>query len=102
MAEKANEYIALLSGSVFKMNKFDMLFIQRLAGLCVAAFILIAAYKFQKEIPTVGATGEAVNIGGGFYPTAIVLWIFWIITIGIAGLFILYALRPDYRDQDND
>lgn len=84
------------------MNKFDMLFIQRLAALCLSAFILITAYKFQKEIPTVGATGEAVNIGGDFYPTAIVLWIFWIISISISGFFILYALRPVGKVHDDE
>lgn len=71
-----------------------MLLIQRVVGFLFGVFIILTGYIFQKDIPTVGATGEAVNIGGDFYPTSLVLWLFWIITIGVAGIYILYALRP--------
>jgi hypothetical protein len=71
-----------------------MLLVQRVVSFLFSVFILFAGYKFQKGVPTVGATGEAVNIGGNFYPTSLVLWFFWIITIGIAGIYFLYALRP--------
>ncbi len=71
-----------------------MLLVQRVVSFLFGVFILFAGYQFQKGLPTVGATGEAVNIGGNFYPTSLVLWFFWIITIGIAGIYFLYALRP--------
>lgn len=78
-----------------------MLLIQRIAGFVFAFIILLIGYKFQMDIPKVGATGEAVNIGGNFYPTSLVLWFFWIITIGIAGIFFLYAVRPvDKSDKE--
>lgn len=76
-----------------------MLLIQRVVGLIIGVSLLLAGYKFQKDIPVVGATGEAVNIGGNFYPTSIVLWLLWIITIGIAGIYVLYSLRP-VKDRD--
>lgn len=79
-----------------------MLLIQRVVGFLLGVFILLAGYKFQKDIPTVGATGEAVNIGGNFYPTSLVLWIFWLITIGIAGIYLLYALRPVHESDRKD
>lgn len=71
-----------------------MLLVQRVVGLIIGVLLLLAGYKFQKDIPLVGATGEAVNIGGNFYPTGIVLWSLWIVTISIAGIFVLYSLRP--------
>ena len=79
-----------------------MLLIQRVVGFLFGVFILLAGYKFQEDIPTVGATGEAVNIGGKFYPTSLVLWLFWLITISIAGIYILYALRPIGDDNKKD
>ena len=79
-----------------------MLLIQRVVGFLLGVFILLAGYKFQKDIPTVGATGEAVNIGGNFYPTSLVLWIFWLITISIAGIYLLYALRPVHESDGKD
>lgn len=71
-----------------------MLLVQRVVSFLFGVFILVAGYQFQKDVPTVGATGEAVNIGGTFYPTSLVLWFFWIITIGIAGIYFLYSVRP--------
>ncbi len=79
-----------------------MLLIQRVVGFLLSVFMLLAGYKFQKDIPTVGATGEAVNIGGNFYPTSLVLWFFWVITISLAGIYILYALRPISENNKPD
>lgn len=71
-----------------------MLLVQRVVSFLFGVLILVTGYQFQKGVPTVGATGEAVNIGGTFYPTSLVLWFFWIITIGIAGIYFLYSVRP--------
>lgn len=79
-----------------------MLLIQRVVGFLFGVFILLAGYTFQKDIPTVGATGEAVNIGGNFYPTSLVLWFLWIITISIAGIYFLHALRPISESDKKD
>lgn len=78
-----------------------MLLIQRVASFLFGVFIIFAGYKFHEDIPMVGATGEAVNIGGNFYPTSLVLWTFWVITLGIAGIYILYALRPVSENGKN-
>jgi len=45
-------------------------------------------------IPTIGATGEGVNLGGNLYPTDLVLWIMWLVNITVAGIFLIYATRP--------
>lgn len=74
--------------------------IQRVVSFLFGVFIIIVGYHFHDGIPKVGATGEAVNIGGKFYPTSLVLWIFWIVTLGVAGLYFLYALRP-IKENDN-
>ena len=79
-----------------------MLLIQRVVGILFGVFLLFAGYEFQKDIPTVGATGEAVNIGGNFYPTNLVLWFFWLITITVAGIYLLYSLRPISEDDKKD
>ena len=49
---------------------------------------------FHRNIPVVGAVGEAVNIGGKFYPTDLVLWFMWLLTITLAGAFLVVATRP--------
>lgn len=71
-----------------------MLLIQRVVSFLIGVILLLAGYNFQREIPVVGATGEAVNIGGNFYPTSIVIWLLWILTLGIAGIYLLYSIRP--------
>jgi len=76
--------------------------IQRVVSFLFGVFIIVAGYHFHDGIPKVGATGEAVNIGGKFYPTSLVLWIFWIITLGVAGLYFLYALRPVRENTKQD
>lgn len=70
-----------------------MYLVQRLVSAMIGISILILGYRFQSDIPTIGATGEAVNIGGNLYPTSLVLWFFWLVTISISGLYLLFALK---------
>jgi hypothetical protein len=64
-------------------------------GVCIlagASLIMLGLY-FQRSMPTVGAVGEAVSIGGRFYPTALVLWLMWLLTIPTSGAFLVRGLR---------
>jgi uncharacterized membrane protein len=68
--------------------------VERFIGLIIGLFIVAVGVYFSRDLPTVGATGEAMSIGGNFYPTGLVMWFFWTLTLSLSGVFILYALRP--------
>ena len=76
-----------------------MFIIQRVVSFIFGVFIIFVGYKFHEDIPKVGATGEAVNIGGNFYPTSLVLWTFWVITgvvVYTLGLMLILYFRVPY------
>jgi len=71
-----------------------MIWIQRTVCLLVSATLILLGFYFQRNIPTIGATGEGVNLGGNLYPTDLVLWIMWLVNITVAGFFLIYATKP--------
>lgn len=71
-----------------------MIWMQRAINALVGIAIILIGFYFESGIPTVGATGEAISIGGKFYPTALVLWPMWLITVTVGGLFLIYCARP--------
>lgn len=79
---------------LFSLGVVKMIWIQRTICVLVSVTLILISFYFQSNIPTVGATGEAISIGGKFYPTALVLWSMWLITVAVAGIFLIYAVRP--------
>ncbi|GBD39539.1 hypothetical protein HRbin37_01821 [bacterium HR37] len=71
-----------------------MIWIQRVISISAGISVVLVGIYLQGNIPTVGASGEAVSIAGKFYPTALVLWVLWLVTITISALFVIYGTRP--------
>ncbi len=72
-----------------------MMWAHKASNLVAAAALIVVGIYFSTNIPTVGASGEALSIGGAFYPTDLVLWLMWFATIVVAGVFAARGLRPD-------
>ncbi len=76
-----------------------MIWIQRAICVLLSVTLTLISFYFQSNVPTVGATGEAVSLGGNFYPTALVFWPMWLVTIFLAGIFLVYAVRPELKKE---